>query len=174
MVHRPVRECVDAGGLIAQLHTAAGTVQRLLQIRKGLQIAAGNQGAGPAMAFMGMNMAGAAGGMNAQNLYQMGAQQPAAQPAPAPAPAGWTCSCGQTGNTGKFCANCGSPKPAPAPAAGSWVCSCGTSNTGKFCCNCGNPKPAPAPAKCSQCGWTPVDPAHPPKFCPECGKPFGQ
>lgn len=176
MVHRPVRECVDAGGLIAQLHTAAGTVQRLLQIRKGLQIAAGNQGAGPAMAFMGMNMAGAAGGMNAQNLYQMGAQQPAAQPAPAPAaaPAGWTCSCGQTGNTGKFCANCGSPKPAPAPAAGSWVCSCGTSNTGKFCCNCGSPKPAPAPAKCSQCGWTPDDPAHPPKFCPECGKPFGQ
>lgn len=121
-------------------------MQRLLQIRKGLQIAAGNQGAGPAMAFMGMNMAGAAGGMNAQNLYQMGAQQPAAQPAPAPAPApaGWTCSCGQTGNTGKFCANCGSPKPAPAPA------------------------------KCSQCGWTPDDPAHPPKFCPECGKPFGQ
>ena len=146
MVHRPVRECVDAGGLIAQLHTAAGTVQRLLQIRKGLQTAAGNQGAGPAMAFMGMNMAGAAGGMNAQGLYQMGAQQPAAQPAPAsaPAPAGWTCSCGQTGNTGKFCANCGSPKPAPAPA------------------------------KCSQCGWTPDDPAHPPKFCPECGKPFGQ
>ena len=112
-----------------------------------MQTAAGNQGAGPAMAFMGMNMAGAAGGMNAQNLYQMGAQQQAAaQPAPAPAsaPAGWTCSCGQTGNTGKFCANCGSPKPAPAPA------------------------------KCSQCGWTPDDPAHPPKFCPECGKPFGQ
>ena len=140
-----------------------------------MQTAAGNQGAGPAMAFMGMNMAGAAGGMNAQGLYQMGAQQQAAaQPAPAAAPAGWTCSCGQTGNTGKFCANCGSPKPAPAPAADSWVCSCGTSNTGKFCCNCGNPKPAPAPAKCSQCGWTPVDPAHPPKFCPDCGKPFGQ
>ena len=40
------------------------------------------------MAFMGMNMAGAAGGMNAQNLYQMGAQQPAAQPAAVPPPPG--------------------------------------------------------------------------------------
>ena len=146
-----------------------------------MQAAASNQGAGSAMAFMGMNMAGQAGGMNAQNLYQMGAQQQSQQQAAQPAPAapaapaaGWTCTCGKTGNTGKFCANCGSPKPAPAPAAGSWVCSCGTSNTGKFCSNCGSPKPAPAPAKCSQCGWTPDDPAHPPKFCPECGKPFGQ
>ena len=52
-----------------------------------MQAAASNTSAGPAMAFMGMNQAAAAGGINAQALYQMGAQQPA--PAPA-APAAHT------------------------------------------------------------------------------------
>ena len=159
-----------------------------------MQAAANNQNAGPAMAFMGMNMAGQAGGMNAQSLYQMGAQQQAA-----PAAAGWTCACGQSGITGKFCPNCGKPKPAPAPAAGSWTCSCGATATGKFCPECGKPRPAdtgwtcscgavnkgkfcaecgkPKPAgtpkyKCDKCGWEPKDPTHPPKFCPECGDPF--
>ena len=159
-----------------------------------MQAAANNQNAGPAMAFMGMNMAGQAGGVNAQSLYQMGAQQQAA-----PAAAGWTCACGQSGITGKFCPNCGKPKPAPAPAAGSWTCSCGATATGKFCPECGKPRPAdtgwtcscgavnkgkfcaecgkPKPAgtpkyKCDKCGWVPKDPTHPPKFCPECGDPF--
>ena len=40
MIYRSVRKFVNAGGLIAQPHTAAGTAQRLLQIRKGLQIPA--------------------------------------------------------------------------------------------------------------------------------------
>ena len=159
-----------------------------------MQAAANNQNAGPAMTFMGMNMAGQAGGVNAQSLYQMGAQQQAA-----PAAAGWTCACGQSGITGKFCPNCGKPKPAPAPAAGSWTCSCGATATGKFCPECGKPRPAdtgwtcscgavnkgkfcaecgkPKPAgtpkyKCDKCGWEPKDPTHPPKFCPECGDPF--
>ena len=159
-----------------------------------MQAAANNQNAGPAMAFMGMNMAGQAGGVNAQSLYQMGAQQQAA-----PAAAGSTCACGQSGITGKFCPNCGKPKPAPAPAAGSWTCSCGATATGKFCPECGKPRPAdtgwtcscgavnkgkfcaecgkPKPAgtpkyKCDKCGWEPKDPTHPPKFCPECGDPF--
>ncbi len=164
-----------------------------------MQSAAANQSAGPAMAFMGMNMAGAAGGMNAQSLYQMGTQQQAAEPAPT-ASAGWSCTCGQTGNTGKFCAGCGAPKPAPAaswtcscgatatgkfcpecgkpkpttPATDSWTCACGTTNTGKFCMNCGQSKVAPKPTKCPQCSWTPADPANPPKFCPECGAPFAK
>ena len=141
-----------------------------------MQAAASNQGAGPAMAFMGMNMAGQAGGMNAQNLYQMGAQQQSQQQAAQPAPAapaapaaGWTCSCGKTGNTGKFCAECGSPKP----VSDTWTCACGAVNKGKFCSECGKPKPtAPRHYKCNKCGWEPADPTNPPKFCPECGDPF--
>jgi len=160
-----------------------------------MQAAASNQNAGPAMAFMGMNMAAQAGGVNAQNLFAMGQQQ-AAQSAPA-APAGWTCTCGQSGNQGKFCQSCGQPKPAPA---GSWKCACGASVTGKFCPECGKPKPADAdgwtcacgavnkgkfcaecgtrkPAgvpqyKCDKCGWEPAKGPKPPKFCPECGDPF--
>ena len=139
-----------------------------------MQSAAANEGAGPAMACMGMNMAQGAGGANAQQLFQMGQQaQPApAQPAAASAAsgAGWTCTCGHTGNTGKFCTECGAKKP----DADGWVCpSCGTVNKGKFCSECGTKKPAGVPQyRCDKCGWEPEDPAHPPKFCPECGDPF--
>ena len=105
-----------------------------------MQSAAANEGAGAAMAFVGMNMAGQAGGMNAQNLYAMGQQQAQQQaPPPQAAPAGqWTCQCG-TVNTGNFCSNCAAPKPAPA---GQWTCQCGTVNTGNFCSNCAAPRPA--------------------------------
>ena len=139
-----------------------------------MKMAASNTGAGPAMAFMGMGMAGQAGGANIQNLYAMGQQQAAQQtqeqqPVQQAASQGWACSCGHTGNTGKFCMECGSPKP----VADGWTCSCGTVNKGKFCQECGKPKPAGALLyKCDKCGWEPEDPAHPPKFCPECGDPF--
>ena len=107
-----------------------------------MRTAAGNT-AGAMTGFMGMGMANQAGGMNPQALFQMGQQQPAPQQQAAPQPtaqqatAGWTCSCGQTGNTGKFCSECGKPNPASSP----WTCSCGHSgNTGKFCAECGKPR----------------------------------
>lgn len=154
-----------------------------------MQSAAKNEGAGPAMAFMGMNMAQGAGGMNAQNLFAMGNQpqqnqypnapgggfatQPSQQaPVPAANPAGtWQCACGAVA-TGKFCPECGTKKPEPTPVAG-WTCSCGTVNKGKFCAECGAKKPEGIPQyKCDKCGWEPADPTKPPKFCPECGDPF--
>jgi membrane protease subunit (stomatin/prohibitin family) len=92
---------------------------------------------GAAMAFMGTNMAQAAGGINAQNLYAMGGQQQQQAPA-APAAGEWVCpKCGAK-NTGKFCSQCGTPKP----ETGEWTCpKCGAKNTGKFCTQCGTAKP---------------------------------
>ena len=164
-----------------------------------MQSAASNPNAGPAMAFMGMGMAGAAGGMNTQNLYAMGQQQQAQQvQQAAPAADSWKCACGNT-VSGNFCPNCGAKKPEPKPVEGSWKCSCGATANGKFCPECGKPKPADdgwtcscgavnkgrfcqncgakkpegAPLyKCDKCGWEPEDPKNPPKFCHQCGDPF--
>lgn len=117
--------------------------------------------------MMGANAFGGnmAGQQNAQQMPQM-------QNSGAAAPVlGWTCSCGKADNRGKFCQECGAPKPADA----GWTCSCGSVNQGKFCSNCGNRKPEGAPLyKCDKCGWEPEDPAHPPKFCPECGDIFDE
>ena len=107
--------------------------------------AAKNSG-GAMTGFMGYGMAQQAGGVNAGNLFAMGQQQAAQQPA-----------------------------PAPAPSADTWKCTCGAENTGKFCMECGAKKPAGAPLyRCDKCGWEPEDPAHPPKFCPECGDRFDE
>ncbi len=110
-----------------------------------MRTAAGNT-AGAMAGFVGMGMAANAGGANAQSLFGMASQQQSAAPA----------------------------QPAqPAQAANTWTCSCGVLNKGKFCSECGKPKPAGAHKyKCSKCGWEPEDPAHLPKFCPECGDPF--
>ncbi len=132
-----------------------------------MQDAAKNEG-GAAMAFMGMNMAQNAGGVNAQSLYQMGAQQQAA-PA-APVKEGWKCACGSV-NTGNFCSQCGAKKPEEIPA-GAWKCACGSVNTGNFCPQCGAKKPAAVRFKCDKCGWEPEDQSNPPKFCPNCGDPI--
>lgn len=146
--------------------------------------AAAANSAGAMTGFMGMGMAmNAGGGVNAQNLFAMGqqqaAQQQTAQPmqpqqrtVPQQAQTGaWKCSCGAEA-TGKFCPECGAPKPVSDTG---WKCSCGALNKGKFCSECGAKKPAGVPLyRCDKCGWEPEDPAHPPKFCPECGDPFDE
>ena len=51
----------------------------------------------------------------------------------------WTCANGHSGNTGKFCTECGAPMPADD---GTWTCENGHSgNTGNFCGECGAPRP---------------------------------
>ncbi len=135
-----------------------------------MKTAAANQGGMGAMGgFFGMNMAQNAGGINAADLYAMAQNQQ--QAAPAPSADTWTCSCGHSGNTGKFCMECGKPKP----SSEGWTCSCGAVNMGKFCQNCGKPRPSGAPVyQCDKCGWKPEDPTNPPKFCPECGDVFDE
>ena len=152
-------------------HLAGATAQAMTT-------AAANE-AGAMTGFMGMGMAGnMMGGMagfmgNAQNQQNTMVNQQVSPSGHAAAQSGWTCSCG-TQNTGKFCQNCGSAQPAPAQENG-WACECGATNQGKFCQNCGKPKPAGAPLyRCDKCGWTPEDPANPPKFCPECGDVFDE
>ena len=183
MIKELQRNAVFRNANMAAAHLVGAQAQAM-------QDAAKNAG-GAFTGFMGMNMAQGSGA-NAAQLFQMGAQQAQAEPKAE----GWTCACGAT-VTGKFCPECGAKKPEPQagwrcrcgatvtgkfcpecgakkpePQAG-WTCACGAVNTGKFCAECGARKPAGAPLyRCDKCGWKPEDPAHPPKFCPECGDPF--
>lgn len=142
-----------------------------------MQDAAKNEGSMGSMGgFFGINMAQNAGGVNPAVLYNMGQQQSQQVPQQPKTPPQslstdlWNCKCGHIGNTGKFCCECGSPRPVENSG---WTCKCGTVNNGKFCQNCGTPKPENNYTyKCNKCGWTPDDPTHPPKFCPECGDLF--
>ena len=141
---------------------------RVAAENQAMKDAAKNSG-GAAVGFMGMNMVGNVGGNTMQTMYQMQQTKQVMEPAK-PAANTWKCaSCGAE-NTGKFCAECGSPKP----VADVWKCTnCGTENKGKFCAECGSPKPAAAP-KCANCGWQPEWGAPVGKFCPECGTPFNK
>ncbi len=128
-----------------------------------MKTAAGNTATGPMFAFAGMNMAANTGGMNASQLFAMGAQQEQAAPAQGNAApvSGVTPPVSQpVGNQ------------ATQPQVG-WTCACGAVNKGRFCAECGTPKPAGEKQyKCDKCGWEPENLNQQPKFCPECGDPF--
>ncbi len=116
--------------------------------------AAAANSAGAMTGFMGMGMAmNSGGGMNAENLFAMGQKQAAQQQIQQAA----------------------QQQTQQAAQSGTWTCSCGAVNQGKFCQECGTKRPEGTPIfKCDKCGWEPQDPAHPPKFCPECGDPFNE
>lgn len=138
----------NKGAMLGDPSIREGFVQG--SIARGMEAAGSNQ-AGAGMAFMGMGM-----GMNTDgnfmgqasqtNMQQMHMQQAAQQQAePQTAAAGqaaqrkaageWFCTeCGHK-NTGKFCAECGTPKPAGnnCPSCGAEV-KPGT----KFCFECGS------------------------------------
>ena len=130
-----------------------------------MRSAAENQG-GAMMGFMGMNAAMNAGS-NAGGFYQMADQQRAAAPQPQQAAMnaqtqnGWTCAC-RAVNTGRFCAECGSPQPKPASA---WRCACNMENTGNFCQGCGAGRPTSDTWVC------PCGAQNKGRFCAECGTP---
>lgn len=131
-----------------------------------MQEAAKNQNAGPAMAFMGMSMAKQAGGIDAQTLFQMGADNSTHSNVDKFSGDSWKCICGNIAN-GKFCSSCGERRPASVSA--DWICQCGSTNSGKFCSNCGSKRPEPQIKCCSNCGWTSNDASTNMRFCPECG-----
>lgn len=127
---------------------------------------ASSNSSGAMTGFLGMGMAAQAGGVNAQNLFEMnaGQQAPQAQPVQQSTAA----SVVQQPVSNPQGQETGAPQ-------NQWVCSCGAGNKGKFCTECGKPKPAGEPLyRCDKCGWEPEDPKNPPKFCPECGDPFNE
>ena len=104
--------------------------------------------------MFGMKMAGT---MMDQLNNNFGGTAPTTAAPAAPKADTWGCSCGQLGNTGKFCSACGQPK------AEEWTCSCGQAgNKGKFCSNCGAAKPEEWTCVCGQVG-------NKSKFCSNCG-----
>ena len=140
-------------------------------------IAAGSNPGGAMMGFMGLCMAQQAGGMNAQQLFEMQAQQQAqqqqmaqqqAQPQQFAGPqAGGHAQAGPAGQAGPA----RSTGSAAGPGAGdTWTCQCGKAdNYGNFCTNCGAPKPAPVAAETWTCQCGKADNYG--NFCTNCGAP---
>lgn len=135
-----------------------------------IQAAAANETVGPAMAFMGMNLAASIGGFKADQLYRMGLESDAINSPRSPLPK-WKCKCGNDVD-GNFCPLCGQKKPQSRESVG-WTCVCGTFNQGAFCTGCGRKRAESTFIKCPQCGWkTIADASRDIHFCPNCGSPI--
>ena len=81
----------------------------------------------------------------------------------------WTCSCGQTGITGKYCSNCGKER-VNIGANQLWDCKCGAKGiTGNFCTICGSKRPEVDTWDC-ECGQKGIGG----NFCSNCGKKRGE
>ena len=129
---KKINEMEDAATMGGNAFMMAG---RMTTATANAMEAAANNEAGAMTGFMGFGMAANTmgnGGFNAaQQFYNAGQQQQAAQEKANT----WKCSCGADVN-GNFCPNCGAKKPELG-----WKCSCGTEANGNFCSNCGAKKP---------------------------------
>ncbi len=155
----------NQGAMLGDATVREGYVQGAMA--RGLEAAGSNKN-GAAQTFMGMGIGmgagtGIMGSASETNRRQMelDREERAAREAAEREKGSWKCSCGNTAS-GKFCAECGSPKPA---AADSWKCSCGNTASGKFCSECGAKRPE-GDWFCSECGAKNAASA---KFCSECG-----
>lgn len=190
MVQTSIARGIEAAG-----SNANGAMAGFMGVGMGMNASGGFMSAASASNMQQMQQQQMQQNMQQQNMQQQNMQQQNMQPQQqrrspfdvsgrqqqntavgAGVAEGWTCSCGHTGNTGKFCAECGSPKPVQQ-SDGSWNCpQCGTKNTGKFCAECGTRRPESKPKKivCDKCGYEP-DMSQPiPKFCPNCGDPINE
>lgn len=146
----------NQGAMLGDPSIREGYVQG--SVARGIE-AAGSNSAGAVQGFMGVGMgmqgSGFMGAASSANQQQMQREQQSAAPV---APTGWTCECGHSGNSGKFCSECGKTKA----EKDQWKCECGNTCTGKFCAECGKSRNT----SCPECG---VELGGSGKFCANCG-----
>ncbi len=156
----------NKGAMLGDATVREGYVQG--SMARGFEAAGSNSG-GAMGAFVGMGVGmGAGGGFMASASETNRAQMERDATARAAEPkSGWTCSCGKTGNDGKFCSDCGAKRPEPKKED-SWTCTCGKVCAGKFCSNCGSKRPEVKSAWfCTECG---KENSPEGRFCSGCGK----
>ena len=104
--------------------------------------AAMNKNSGPAMAFLGMNMANQIGGINIEHLYNLTNQKAK----------DIENNLVESKENEKY-----------------WTCKCGKVNNSSFCSYCGTKKPESKMLICKHCGWTSNGECDF-RFCPDCGE----